>query len=370
MVSRHLAASSSVWLSPARILLGLTGLLSVLGLFFVFESSLAEAFALVGDQYHFVKLQAGYLILGWGALVVAFLTPFRVWQKAAPLLYGFGLLLMVMVFIPGFGREINGAHRWLFIGPFRGQPIEFVKLAVTLFFASWMIKHQRLLPFLFLTGIPILLAMLQPDLGSCLILTAIAFSLYFVAGGKIKPFAALSVVSIALLTLLIITSPYRLQRLQTFFNPELDPLGSSFHIRQITLALGSGGWFGQGIGNSRQKFSYIPEASTDSIFAIVAEEVGFIGSISIIALFLLYIWCAYRIIKQTHQGAYAQMVGMGILIWISSQVILNLSAVVALVPLTGVPLPFFSYGGTSLIMILLATGILLRLSRVPKETKR
>lgn len=336
----------------------------------MFESSLAEAFSLVGDQYHFVRLQAGYLVVGWCALVAAYLTPFKLWQKAAPFLYGFGLFLLILVFIPGFGREINGAHRWLFIGPVRGQPIEFVKLGVIMFFASWMVKHQRLLPFLLLTGLPVLLALLQPDLGSSLVLTSTAFALYFVAGGKIKPFAAISAVAVILLTILIVTSPYRLERLQTFFNPELDPLGSSFHIRQITLALGSGGWFGQGIGNSRQKFSYIPEASTDSIFAIVAEEIGFLGSLSIIALFVLYIGCAYRIITQTKQGAFGQLVGIGLLLWISAQVILNLSAVVALVPLTGVPLPFFSYGGSSLIMILLATGILLRLSRVPKETKR
>lgn len=370
MVSRHLKATPSTWFSPARILLGLTAVLSLMGLFFVFESSLAEAFALVGDQYHFVKLQGGYLVLGWLALFAAHLVPIKVWEKAAPFMYGFGLVLLIMVFIPGIGREINGAYRWLFIGPVRGQPIEFVKLAVTLFFASWMVRHQRLLPFLFLTGVPILLALLQPDLGSSLVMLAIAFTMYFVAGGKLLPFAGVSAAATVLLMILILTSPYRMRRLETFINPELDPLGASFHIRQITLALGSGGWFGQGIGNSRQKFSYIPEASTDSIFAIVAEEVGFVGSLSIILLLVLFIWCGYRIVTQTKHGLFAQLVGMGILTWISTQIILNLAAVVALVPLTGLPLPFFSYGGSSLIMILLATGILLRLSRPPKETTR
>lgn len=370
MASRHLTHARRSLLTPANLLLGLTLLLSLLGLFFVFESSLAEAFALVGDPYYFLKLQAGNFFLGWIALAVAYRIPFQWWQKLAPFLYGAGIVALVLLFVPGFSREINGAYRWLFIGPLRGQPIEFVKLAVTLFFGSWMIKHQRTVPFMFLTGLPVVLALLQPDLGSTLVLLSIAFSLYFVAGGKILPFAGVSAVGVLFLALIIILSPYRRQRLETFLNPELDPLGSSFHIRQITLALGNGGWLGQGIGNSRQKFSYIPEASTDSIFAIVAEEVGFFGSVSIIALFLLFIWSGYRIVRTTEQGLYAQLVGIGVLTWISAQITLNLAAVVALVPLTGVPLPFFSYGGTSLIMILLATGILLRLSKQPLETKK
>lgn len=370
MVSRHLKTSPTQWLTPAKVLLALTVILTGIGLFFVFDSSLAEAYAMVGDQYHFVRLQAGYLGVGWLALVAGYLMPFKWWQKLAPFIYIGGLILLLLVFVPGIGRELNGAHRWLFIGPFRGQPIELMKLAVVVFFASWLVKHQRLMPFLFLTGIPVVLALLQPDLGSCLVLLAIAFSMYFVAGGKLLPFAGVSAVGVVLLLILIVLSPYRRARLETFLNPELDPLGSSFHIRQITLALGNGGWLGQGIGNSRQKFSYIPEASTDSIFAIVAEEVGFVGSVSILLLFLLFVFCAYRIVVTSKQGLYAQLVGVGLVTWISCQVILNLAAVVALVPLTGVPLPFFSYGGSSLIMLLLATGVLLRLSRpAPTEKK-
>ncbi|MDQ3008544.1 MAG: putative lipid II flippase FtsW [bacterium] len=360
MVSRHLKHSHLGWLHPSRGLLLCTFILSAIGLLFVFEASVVEAFNNFGDQYHFLRLQAIRFAIGTAAMIFAYFIPMTFWQKLAPWLYGIGILLLITVFIPGLSREINGAYRWILLGPIRFQPIEYVKLGVVLFFASWMSQHQRFLPFLFLTILPVILVMFQPDLGSVLILLAISFTMYFLAGGELKTFFSISALGVLGLALLIALSPYRMRRVTTFLNPESDPLGASFHIRQITLALGNGGWFGLGIGNSRQKFSYIPEASTDSIFAIVAEEVGFVGSSLIISLFMLYLWFGFRMVAQAEVPLFNKLVGYGILIWITSQIILNLSAVLALVPLTGVPLPFFSYGGSSLVMILFATGILIR----------
>jgi len=363
MAGRHLNRFTLSVLTPGlRVFLLAIGL-SLIGLFFVFESSVAEAFSLVGDQYHFVRQQSLHFLLGLVAMTVGYLMPIKYWQKLAPVAYGLGILLLIAVITPGLRTEINGAYRWLYFGGLGLQPIEAMKFATIIFFASWLDRHQRLLPFLFLTALPAGLVMLQPDLGSTLILLAITFSLYFVAGGSWKPFLGVSLGGILLLLLLIISSSYRRDRLLTFFDPERDPLGSSFHIRQITLALGNGGWTGQGIGNSQQKFSYIPEASTDSIFAIVAEEVGFLGSLSLITLFAFFIYSGFRVVKQTKQGRFGQLVGVGILIWLSAQICLNLAAVLALVPLTGVPLPFFSYGGSSLVMILFATGVLLHLEK-------
>ncbi len=363
MARRHLTQVYQQVLTAPRMWVGLTLILSLIGVVFVFEASVAEAFATFNDQYHFVKLQVVHLVLGWLAFGVGYFMPSQVWRKISPLLYGLGLILLVLVFIPGFGREINGAYRWLFLGPLRLQPIEFVKLALTFFFATWMSHHQRLGPFLLMTLVPVGLVLLQPDLGSSLLLISIAFGLYFVAGGKVGPLLIAGAVGIILLSLFIVSSEYRRQRVATFINPELDPQGSSFHIRQITLALGRGGVFGQGIGNSKQKFSYIPEASTDSIFAIIAEEIGFAGSALLLSLFALHIWSGYRIIEKSQSDTFTRLVSMGILIWISAQVILNIAAVVALVPLTGVPLPFFSYGGSSLIMVLFASGVLLHASK-------
>lgn len=349
--------------SSGKALLLLTYVIGLIGLFFVFESSTAEAFNLFGDQYYFVKRQAVHFVLGTFALGVAYFMPSEVWKKLAPFAYFGSLILLVMVFLPGIGREINGAYRWLFIGPINLQPIEVVKLAMTFFFASWMSRHQRLLPFLFLTATPTILVMLQPDMGSTLVLLSIAASMYFMAGGEIKPFLSVSALGIIFLAAAILLSPYRQERLKTFLNPESDPLGASFHIRQITLALGNGGLIGQGIGNSRQKFSYIPEASTDSIFSIVAEEVGFLGSCLILSLYVAFFWFGSRILLASKADPFERLVGVGAFTWIAAQTILNLSAVVALVPLTGVPLPYFSYGGSSLIMLLFATGLLLHLSQ-------
>jgi len=368
MVSSHLKTHSAtptwnVFFRSGKALLFVVLVLCAIGLFFVFEASVAESFALFDDQYFFVKRQAIHFGIGLVAMTISYLMPSEVWKKLSPLAYIGGLIALLLVFVPGIGQEINGAHRWVFIGNFNFQPIELVKFATVIFYASWLSHHQRLLPFLFLTLIPAGLVMLQPDLGSTLVLLSIAAMLYFVAGGEIKPFLGMSGVGILLLSLIIILSPYRRARLETFFNPESDPLGASFHIRQITIALGNGGVIGQGIGNSRQKYSFIPEASTDSIFAIVAEEVGLVGSAMIFFLFALFMYISYQIIKYSPAERYEKLVAVGVLSWISAQTILNLSAVVALVPLTGVPLPFFSYGGTSLVMILFATGLLLHLTR-------
>lgn len=278
------------------------------------------------------------------------------------------MLALILVFIPGIGLRLNGANRWFTVfGLFTIQPVEFVKLALVTFFATWMVKHQRLLPLAVLTGLPVGLLMLQPDLGSTLIVLAVAFGMYFVAGGKMTYLSAIASLGLIFVVITIVSSPYRLQRVTTFFNPELDPLGSSFHIRQITLALGQGGWLGQGIGESKQKYNYIPEASSDSILAIVAEEVGFIGVLIISFLFWAYIVTAFKIALKFPPGSFEYILALGLAIWFSAQTLLNIAAVVALVPLTGIPLPLFSYGGSSLVMIMLSTGILVKLAKVSQD---
>ena len=336
-------------------------ILTLLGILFVFDASVAEAFQTFNDQYHFLKQHLIWAIVGILIMFIISLIPLKIWKKISLPIFVVGLISLIMVFIPGIGKELNGAHRWIFLGDLRLQPIEPFKIALIVFFASWMSQHQRLLPFLFTTGVPAILILLQPDLGSLLILGVIAFSMFFLAGGKLYHIIGVSSVTIVLLLLTIVSSDYRRQRLDTFLNPQTDPLGAGFHMRQITLALGRGGVLGQGIGNSRQKFSYIPEASTDSIFAIIAEEVGFIGSSLLLIIFGIYFYLATQIANAA-KDPFANLLGWGIIVWIAAQVLLNLAAVVALVPLTGLPLPFISYGGSSLIMILLANGILLRIA--------
>lgn len=356
-------------INPAFVLLLTTFLLSAFGLLFVFEASVSESFSTFGHPYHFISRQLMWFGVGIVTLLIGYVLPLKIWRAAAWPLYVVALMLLIAVWIPGLGSRLNGAHRWIFIGGFSFQSVELMKLSLVVLFASWMTTHHRLVPFLFLTGLPALLVLLQPDMGSLLILLGIAFGMYFVAGGEWKHLGMIAGGGVLLLAIAILLAPYRLQRVTTFFNPELDPQGSSFHIRQITLALGNGGLFGQGIGNSRQKYAYIPEVSTDSIFAVVAEEIGFVGSAVLIGLFALYFFSSYKLIRRVPNGSFGQLLGMGILIWIMVQTILNLSAVVALVPLTGIPLPFISYGGSSLMMIFMATGLTLQLSRHRTSTK-
>lgn len=343
-------------------LLGSVIILLLLGLFFVFEASTAESFLTYGHQYHFLQRQAVWAGVGLMVMLLISKIPLSWWQRLTPIGYFASLGLLVCPFIPGLGLTLNGASRWINLGFTVFQPIELLKLTMILFFAQWLSNHQRLGPFIFFTAIPAALLMLQPDLGSTLMVGMIGFGLFFVAGGEIKKILVVVGAAVLILLVLIFSSPYRRQRVVTYFNPDSDPQGSSFHIRQIILALGSGGWLGQGIGNSNQKYAYIPEASSDSIFAIVAEEVGFVGSTLIIWVFGGYFYVIYQLARQQPAGSYRSLLVAGILIWLSGQLAINLAAVVALIPLTGLPLPFFSYGGSALMMILVANGLLLRVA--------
>lgn len=360
-----MSKKNRTYLSSTFFLLFITVVVSLIGLLFVFESSVAESFSTFGNPYHYVKSQTMWLGVGFLTLIISSFIPISFWKKLSPLLFIFTLISLIMVFIPGFGLKLNGARRWFsFFGLFTVQPVEIAKFSIVTFFATWMTKHQKLIPLLFLTSLPVTLLLLQPDLSSTLIVLAISLGMYFIAGGQMKYILLISGIGLILVLTAIFSSEYRMKRVSTFFNPELDPLGSSFHIRQITLALGRGGILGQGIGESKQKYNYIPEASSDSILAIVAEEVGFVGSFLIISLFTSYFFIAYKIAIKFASNSFEHILAMGILIWISTQTLLNIAAVVALVPLTGMPLPFFSYGGSSLVMVMLATGVLTKLSKI------
>lgn len=345
-------------------------MLSLIGILAVFEASHIEAFTRFNDRYFFIRQQAIWLGLGFVVLVATSLVPPLWWKKIGPLLYFVGLISLVMVLIPHIGVEVNGARRWLNIGITRFQPVEIIKLGIIGFFASWLPKHQRVGPFLTFTLLPAVLIMIQPDLGSTLVVLSIAFAMFFAAGGNMKKIALIAGGGVVLIGVLILTSSYRRERLHTYLNPSSDPLGAGYHIRQITIALGNGGWLGVGIGQSKQKFQYLPEASTDSIFAIVAEEIGFVGGSILILIFLLLIHTAFQIVHTIPPKTFEHVFATGLVVWLAIQILINLAAVVALVPLTGIPLPFISRGGSSLLTIMLATGILISLSRSEEQQRR
>lgn len=353
-------------MTPARRILLITILLCLFGALVVFEASTTESLDTFGNKYTMTVQQMKWMGAGLLALAVSSYLPTSFWKKVAPFAYVAGIIGLVCIFIPGIGVHVNGAHRWISLAGFRFQPVEVMKFGMVLYFAQWLSKHQRLGPFASLTLLPVALVMLQPDLGSTLILLSIAIGMYFTAKAPLKPLLIAGVCGVIGVAVLIFSSPYRMDRLQTLLNPELDPLGQGYHVRQITLALGNGGLFGTGLGQSKQKYRYIPELSTDSIFSIVAEETGFVGSTIVITLFILLVLSCFKSVNSLEEDSFEQLCTAGITIWLTSQIILNLGAVVALVPLTGIPLPLISRGGTSLVTILTAIGIFFSLARQRK----
>lgn len=336
----------------------------LLGLIFIFEASSISAARTFGDQYHFLKEQTVWLGLGFVSLFFfSFFDYRRLYSFSLPII-GITIIFLLLVFFPGLGIKVLGANRWLKFGPIIFQPAEFAKLALTIYLAAWFsVKERgRFWAFLILTGMIVGLVVVEPDLGTAIIISLTAICLYFLSGAPLWHFAILAPLFTAVGLSLSVFSPYRFRRLVSFINQEIDPLGASYHIRQVLLGLGSGGLFGVGPGKSRQKFEYLPEATTDSIFAIIGEEIGFIGAIMVILLFLFILWRGIKI-AQSAPDRFGFLLASGVCSWIGVQTIVNLGAMTALIPLTGVPLPFISYGGSNLIATLSGVGILLNISK-------
>lgn len=343
--------------------------LSSIGLFFVFEASTVESFKLFGHQYHFFRQQAGWLLLSWLLFWVVSRIDLKFLEKYALWLYVGGMLLLIATLIPGLGVKLNGARRWLVLPFGTLQTVEPIKLILLNFFAFLLSKKQSITSFLFFLFWPVLLVMLQPDFGSTMILVGISLIMYFLSGASWKHIALLCAGGFVAAFLVVLFSPYRRERLQTFLSPHENRQDESYHVHQITLALGGGSLFGRGIGNSLQKYSYVPEASSDSIFAIVAEEIGFVGAVCIIFLFTAYFGLATTMLAKRELSVYEQLLCYGILAWIAVQFVFNLAAVVVLLPLSGMPLPFFSQGGSALLMSFMASAVLLSVTKHAKLKK-
>lgn len=343
-----------------------TVLLVGLGTLFIFDLSLVESARTFSDPYQLLRLHLSGVGISVILFVITFAIPSHWWLKIALPLYGISLLALVLVLIPGIGLELNGARSWLAIGLLRFQPVEFFKFSMILYFSTWLLNKPSTITLLMLLAPAVLLLLLQPDVGSLAVVLLIAGALFFLAGGALRSLLSLGLLIIPVLVVLVLIAPYRLQRITAFLNPESDPQGTSFHIRQMTLALGRGGLFGQGLGNSNQKFAYIPEASTDSIFALIAEEVGFFGSAAIILLFLVFFYSGYKISASYTESKELQLVAYGLLGWLALQTLINLATVVALLPMTGVPLPFFSYGRSAQVMTIMSIALVARLGITKK----
>ena len=339
-----------------------TLVLVAFGVLMVYDASVVEAVKLFSDKFYFAKLQLVWATVGLSALLLLSHLPYRKLAKLSLPLFLISLLLLVAVLVPGIGVKVQGARRWLTIGFLTIQPAEIVKLTFVVYLASWLSRQQSFWSFLILSLLVLTLVILEPDLGTAVVILATGFLTYFLSGAPLTAIATIGLVGMLAGALIILTSAYRRARLLTFFDPTRDPFGASYHIRQVLIALGSGSLFGVGIGRSRQKYAYLPEATTDSIFAIIAEELGFLGAALIIGLFLVLIYSGFKIASRA-PDKFGQLLAGGITSWLGLQTFVNLASMVALSPLTGVPLPFISYGGSSLIMSLAAVGILINIGK-------
>jgi len=333
-----------------------------IGLVAVADASAPQAINIFNDKFHFVKEQLVWAGLGIAVLLFTLQINYKFWQKIASPVYVVSVLLLVAVLIPGIGIKILGARRWISVGPVFFQPSEVVKFGLIIYMAKLISTKKPssifFIPVLLVAG----LIMLEPDLGTTIVVVVAAVAQIFFSDVDFFRFIGACFAGILGVAALILGSSYRRDRLLTFLQTTQDPLGKSYHIRQVLLALGSGGLLGVGLGQSRQKYLFLPEAATDSIFAVIAEEIGFIGALVIIIAFIFFILRAIRIVKYS-PDKFAQVLSLGLTVWIGSQILLNLGSMVAAVPLTGIPLPFISYGGSSLVTVLFATGILLNISK-------
>ena len=352
----------------------LVGILVGVGLILIFSTgwiAILKQTAGESDNNSFFFKQLAGLAVGLFAWVIAAKTDYHFWQKyATPIFWG-AFALMFLVLIPGIAVSSGGATRWVKIGFINFQPVEFLKVGSVIFMATWLSKNkdklknpfESLVPFMFLIILVVASAiLLQKDMGSAMVIILTMLSMYLVSGVPIWNFsvAALSLVGGA--GVLILIAPYRLARLATFLNSSDDTAGSGYHINQALIALGSGGFLGRGLGKSLQAYGYLPEATNDSIFAIIGEEFGLIGTSSIIVVFTALVWRGVKIAKSAPDN-FGRLLAIGISCWIGFQSISNISAMLNIIPLTGIPLPFVSYGGTSLVALLGGIGILQNISK-------
>ncbi len=352
-------------------LAAVVGLLLLIGLIMLYSASTVESLNRFGNTTYFFKNQLlqGTLI-GLLAAYVCYRIDYHLWQKLAPFIVAASLLLLVMVKIPGIGFSTGGASRWIHVGPIFLQPAELSKITLVIYIAAWINSRKAHLkdffsavfPMLVIVGLFALLILWQPDFGTMIALLGTALVMIVAAGTPWKSILSLSALGVATLILLIKLEPYRAARLLTFLNPSLDPQGAGYQINQALLAIGSGGLWGLGYGQSRQKHNYLPQVLGDSIFAVTAEELGFVRLLLIFALFVAFLFRGLKIASSA-PDLFGRLLATGLVTMIILQVIINIGATIGVLPLTGIPLPFFSYGSSALIVNLSAVGILLQISK-------
>jgi len=349
-------------------------ILLLLGMVMVYSASIAtaEASRFAGNQPAFFLLRhAVFLGVSLIVALTAFQVPVRIWQSLAPWLFLCGMVLLLLVFIPGVGREVNGAKRWLNLGPANLQPSEFMKLAVVLYAADYTARKSALMHSFKNGLLPLLTVMLavgallilEPDFGAFVVIASIAMAILFLGGMNGKWFAALLVLSLAGFVVLILIAPYRMQRIFGFMDPWSDPYGRGYQLSHALIAFGRGEWLGVGLGASVEKLFYLPEAHTDFLLAVIAEELGLAGVVTVIAMFTWIVLRAFVIGRQAaaSERYYAALLAQGIAVWFGVQTLINMGVNMGVLPTKGLTLPLMSFGGSGILANCLALVILLRI---------
>ena len=344
--------------------------ISLFGLLMIYSASYVWAEYKFDDPYKFLKTQTIFLFLGYIIMFIISKIDYRKYLKKSNLIFGVCFLLLILVLIPGIGTVRNGSRSWFGIGGFGIQPSEFTKLGLIIFTSKYLSKNSKELrsivkgvfPILFVLFSVFGLIMLQPDFGTGVVIVVSIIVLLFVSGVKMGFFVKIGILGLIGIVVLIVIAPYRMERIVSFLNPWSDPLGSGFQIIQSLYAIGPGGLLGFGLGNSIQKHFYLPEPQTDFIFSIISEEFGFMGVLIVATLFITIIYQGIKISIKC-EDSFGKYLSFGIIFSLAFQTLLNLMVVVGLIPVTGVTLPFLSYGGSSLLITMVSMGIVLNISR-------
>lgn len=355
-------------------------LLMGLGLVMVTSASIGIADRLTDDPLYYFKRQVVFMAAGVITLVLTYRVRLAFWRQASQPLLVLAMFLLVLVLIPGIGKSVNGSSRWLSLGGVGLQVSEFAKLFVIIYMASYIAQHGQNLratidafvtPMLLLMIIAVLL-LLEPDYGAVAVLTATSLGMLFLGGVRLWQFVLLLIAAAGVLAVLALSSPYRLERLTAFLNPWADPYDSGFQLTQSLIAIGSGSWWGVGLGNSIQKLFYLPEAHTDFLFAVLAEELGFVGMICVIALYSLLVWRCFALGKMAASRGlhFAVSLSYGIGMWLGLQAFINIGVNLGILPTKGLTLPLMSTGGSSMLVSCAAVGLLLRVHRESCDAAR
>lgn len=363
-----------------RKLLFVTLSLLALGLVMVGSASISTAASTLDQPFYYFSRQCIFaaigLVLAWGVVSVRL----SFWQQNALYLLIIGIALLILVLTP-FGREVNNSKRWLPLGPVNMQVAEFIKLFAIIYIADYLQRHYGQLrgsffkvtaPLLLLVVAAILL-LLQPDMGSVVVILSVVIAMMFLSGVRLDVLAVLIAILAGIFPVLAWVAPYRLQRLQTFMDPWADPFGDGFQLTQALIAFGRGDWWGVGVGSSMQKLLYLPEAHTDFLYSILAEELGLVGTLSVLSLFALFIWRAFAIGRAAELATqlFAAQLAYGIGIWLGLQACINMGVNMGVLPTKGLTLPLMSYGGSSLVIVCIAIALLLRVdieTRYPEKS--